>query len=317
MTFVIARKLPDRIAILSDTMITDRDGARPNILPGRMKAIVVAPLVSVAYAGFAGPALAAIRRFRSALNAGQDSEEARTVLVAATAEHPDELDFLIASHERGPDLRRVWNGRVSGDLDQSVIGDTSLLKPLNTAEERWAAREYPAELAEHAAMGRFTGAFHDLFEGVQIAAGVGGVPIILQASVYGHTYLSHGGVRNWDHINLATGLTPEHLAHRASGMTEWRYNVYSTALRGAPVVGLLLETIGVGFIYSPLRYDDPIQLAFPRPPRPGGPEAKELHEAFNRRVQEEIAAVGGAFPEPAEPLWKPAEEQRCAIGPLE
>jgi hypothetical protein len=51
MTVVIGRRFGDAMVILSDTMISDSNTGRDNIIPGRLKAIIVADRLSIAYAG--------------------------------------------------------------------------------------------------------------------------------------------------------------------------------------------------------------------------------------------------------------------------
>lgn len=297
MTIVVARRFGERIIIASDTMVSGSHGASSNIIPGRLKAIVLSPIVSVAYAGLSLQAIDAIRGVKKVLDAGGDLSATEALLIAASARHPGELDFIIAAHENGPALRKVVDGQITNNLENAAIGETSLVRAILEAEmggpEQLIPSEYEAEIA-------FSRGFVSLFNdhGVQITSDVGGFPTFLLASPYGHTYQPHGGVAAWD---IRRGGVPETLKQRedrSSGMTEWRYQVLPSTLRGAGVIGAIVPSAGVGYVYSPLEDDDAMRFNFDAPQGLEGyaTSLAPLLDEINRRAE----ALGGIKAETGE-----------------
>src|SRR3954451_14228246 len=119
MTLIIARKLGRRIVIASDTMISDYDGTRQNVIPGRLKSVVLGPTFSVAYCGLANQCIDAIRSAQIAyLSTGV--EEALKVLRCATDEHQGQIEFVVAVHSPLAELRLIGNGVISEVINSAV-----------------------------------------------------------------------------------------------------------------------------------------------------------------------------------------------------
>jgi tRNA threonylcarbamoyladenosine modification (KEOPS) complex Cgi121 subunit len=53
---------------MSDTMITDKGSARDNIIPGRLKSIVINSWLTISYAGLSTQAIDAIRKINKGKN---------------------------------------------------------------------------------------------------------------------------------------------------------------------------------------------------------------------------------------------------------
>jgi hypothetical protein len=149
MTIVIARQWGDRIIINSDTMVSDRNAARPNIIPGQLKAIVLTPKLSVAYAGRSGKALDTIRKVREAAREGADLRDMLDSLQEATGADSEPVEFLVGSHYQAPTLYKVWEGRVSTGANWYSIGDHCAADAVMRSMElipsrdsgRWASRD--------------------------------------------------------------------------------------------------------------------------------------------------------------------------------
>ena len=62
MTLVIGRQFFNRLVILSDTMISDEASTGTNIIPGRLKSIVLSQDIAVSFSGLANQACGTIRR---------------------------------------------------------------------------------------------------------------------------------------------------------------------------------------------------------------------------------------------------------------
>src|SRR4051794_36294601 len=122
MTIIIGRKFAERILIGSDTMISDNREPRHNIIPGRLKAVVLTGGFSAAYAGLSDQAINAIRSAKIALS-GSKPAQALQVLRAATEEHIGKLDFMVALHRPRAELRVIRNGVISDPCEAAALGD--------------------------------------------------------------------------------------------------------------------------------------------------------------------------------------------------
>jgi hypothetical protein len=309
MTFVAARRFGDRIVIAADTMISDDQDARHDVIPGRLKAVVLNSRMSVAYAGRPNQAIDAIRAAKRCLDAGGSEAGAEQILVAATLEHFGHLEFVLASHVAGASLKRIWEGRISFGLESVSIGQRSLDGRLANAEKSSALPVVPHE---HEAESAFTSAFRQLFDGVFVSEGVGGFGFLLLGSPYGHCYQPHAAVTNWDQVDLSTGLTDRHLADHRSGMTQWSFHTQGARLRGVGVAGAAILDAGIGYIYSPLERDAPFEWRF-EPPVPTNHGA--TLQAFQRQIDAVADRVGGGVADepPPDPSIPPSPAQFAEV----
>lgn len=257
MTFCIARAYGNRGVLFCDTMISDSEASRPNIIPGRLKAIVLTPQVSVAYAGLANQGLDAVRMAKRLLDGGLSLNELHAFLRERSHAHLGMLDFIVLSH--WPDLQiiKIWDGRMSGPLENAVIGDHAVLPLLQKAEVEL--------LASHARSGSTLDDEHLLWatltqlfvkHGSRVTEATGGVAVNLLASAFGHTYQNYASVAAWDTIAIPGGLTELQLAARATGATEFAVNQISSRRRGVAVLGFYLRQLQAGFVQAPLLQDE-------------------------------------------------------------
>jgi len=81
---------------------------------------------TVAYPGRADPALHAIKEARRVLiQSGLDT--AIEDLRAATEKRgPEDFDLLVAPHRPEAELRCIWGGIASSNLDQAALGDSRI-----------------------------------------------------------------------------------------------------------------------------------------------------------------------------------------------
>jgi hypothetical protein len=289
-TIAIARRFGERILIAADTTITD--AVRQDILPGRLKAIVLSPTVSVAYAGHADPALHAVREARRQLQITGRPDRARATLEAA-ARRPDiDVEFIWATHAGGQaSLRKIGRAGATDELDACFIGDSAVVKDVREVELLQRADPVP-DYGITADELRFWGAFTRLYgdRGVQIRAGVGGLPICLLASPLGHTYQGVTGASVWDPLDLSVGLTPGQIAARKTGETAWNYAVISSRWRGVAVIGAAFEQLALGYVYSPLEDDAPELLRLPN-----ATPADDLLRVVAERVEVRARRLGGGI----------------------
>ena len=293
MTFVAARCFGEHIVVASDTMISRPGGAPRDVLPGRLKIVILNPQVTIAFAGLLDQSVDAIKEARFLLLAGRLLSDVEEVLRKATekyAAYGGGLEFILASHVDGVALKRIWEGTISANLDQTCIGDRVLLAQLLEREA-----EVPIQIVPHRLDGenRFARAFMQLFDGIYVSGEVGGFAVIANCYPGGHYYCHHTAVIAWDKIVGGQAVTQQQLAERKSGMTQWAYSSNGSSLRGVAVAGCLIEDAGIGYIYSPLRADEPMEW------RPSlaivGSRQGVIQTAFQRAIELETAEVGGGI----------------------
>jgi hypothetical protein len=194
MTFVVAKCFGERIYIASDTMISDSTKARTDMIPGRLKVIILDTKTTVAYAGLADQSIDTIKRVKQCLSDGGNLLDVEQILVAATMEYEGQLEFLIASHRDGATLKRIWDGCISSGLEQACIGQRDLLPILIEQEKEVPQSIVPHEYEEVA---RFTQAFRNLFDGLRVSDNVGGFGIMALCFPAGHLYGLSAGAAVW------------------------------------------------------------------------------------------------------------------------
>jgi hypothetical protein len=259
MTVVIARRFGERVRLLSDTMISDRAAVRANIIPGTLKALVIDRFVSIAFAGDISTAMEAIANASAAYSAHRDLDALIDQLHRAGRANlgtQRACDFIIVGHVRGAEIFRILDGQIMQAETGTFIGDGATwayIRSLETSlpiDGEFGTDEYssPEErrFDRAATRLRFAPAEH-------ASAGVGGFLIPMLCSPYGHCYTSEAGVHAWDEVHIPGGLTPQQIADRASGQTQFSYHMIAPRRRGVAVVGAFLEQAQVGYIYSPMR----------------------------------------------------------------
>ena len=251
MTVVIGRRFGDTIVVLSDTMISDANTGRNSAIPGRLKAIVVADRLSIAYAGHSDPALHAIRRtpdiyMKNGLPAVLEA------LRQFTACRDHDVDFIVASHDTAAELRRVWDGQVSNPLQETCIGNCSIVQELRrrfspTGEAKTDAKNFRV-------------AFLNVFSNRRVFAGsgVGGFPIALEARTDGHIYKGHTLNASWKPSKFVPGATIyEDENDLLTGEWSFRHDILTVKQPGLAVLAAEVPQAKIGFVYAPMLQNDP------------------------------------------------------------
>ncbi len=310
MTVAIGKKFGDRIVIASDTMITNSNGTRNEIIPGKLKAIVLSSTISVAFANHANQAIEAIRKAKYAVEAGGGHASVIDILCSEPS-----ADFLVASHlEGGPKLQKITAGAISNDLAEAWIGNPEAVRMVSKAEAVLGQTPSYPSMAVTTEELHFCDAFHSLFldQGVSLTQGVGGIPIFLLASPKGHTYNGYAMTMRWDEMEIRSG-SGEKIADLPGGITSWTYSVTSPSLRGVAAIGVSLPQACIGFVYLPLDpdWDEGLTKAPARlvklPPGESG-----ISRHYIDHISEHIP---GGVPEPDEPA--PASPQQFDFSFLE
>lgn len=286
MTFVAAKRFGKRIYIGSDTMISDPTKSRDDVIPGRLKAIILDPLTTIAYAGLSDQSIDTIKQVKKCLYGGGNLFDAEKILLAATKAYEGGLEFLIASHRDGASLKKIWDGYISSDLDQAYIGQDDLIPTFIRQEDEIPQSIVPHEYEDEF---RFTRAFGSLFDGIQVSDSAGGFNIMALCFPAGHSYQPSAGVAVWG--SGREDSAEEQLANRRSGMTQWGYQILPPKLRGVGVVGAIVPNAGIGYIYAPLSEDRPVKWPFPA----GDEQDLTIQAAFQEQIDIVADRVGGGI----------------------
>lgn len=261
MTIAIGQKFGNEILLATDTRISDASASRQNIIPGRLKAIILSPTLSVAYAGHADPALVAIRSAAKIAIERGDAEAIEN-LQRSSARHDADVDFLVAQHAPTR-LLKLSGGQCYEAAVGFAIGDTRVhsevsatIRYLNASYSLFRF-ESPEEAPTQPQV--FVQAFQQVLVNVTGAgyAGVGGLPVIVIGRPEGHSYLGLGG-SFYVGPSVRTGETGEDAAAKASGLTRYGFCVVPPRQANVSVVGAVLPQAGMGWIYDPLKHDEPI-----------------------------------------------------------
>ncbi len=287
MTLVMARQFGDRICILSDSMISDREAPRDNVIPGQLKTIVLNDKISISYSGLVDHTILEIREIRKKIYKGVPLERILETLSKFTLDKNGEVDFIVASHISTPRLYKIANGKINKDFEYYWIGDAEaanliqqeidkLKKDVEGLPDYVSQEEY-----------KFIEAFRQLVEDHKVPT-VGGVMFESIGSPYGYCYNDRSIMVAWDTIILDDKFDEKaQREYEKTGMECYKLAVYSAHERGLAVTGAYFEQNEIGFLYSPL---DPLldkkrELGKPKKYHPIS------HEEFNKEIQNYAARL--------------------------
>ncbi|MEO5586858.1 MAG: hypothetical protein ABIQ81_04095, partial [Novosphingobium sp.] len=97
-----------------------------------------------------------------------------------------------------------------------------------------------------------------LLRSPRLSAEVGGVPINLLGSPFGHCYQNHAGAFSPDPISIAG---PPHPEAAAPGGDRYAYSITGAFHRGVAINSVYFDEAAVGYIYNPLEWDEPCKMA--------------------------------------------------------
>jgi hypothetical protein len=259
MTLISALKMGARIVVMSDTAVSNRDAVRPNIIPGRLKSIILSTRMTVSYAGLSAPALDAIRYLHR--NKVDDDEEAIAYLLSTCERFAGEIDFIFCSHHKsgGSRLAKITSGGKSEGSTTYWIGSANAARTLSTLDVQVPHLEDAPDYQPQEER-LFTRRFFEYLE-KHADSNVGGVAVNCLCSSCGHCYQDHAGAALLKPIQIPDLVPPEvRLAEERTGMSRFAYHLYSAEDRGVAVVGYYLEQAKVGYLHIPLEHDDALKV---------------------------------------------------------
>lgn len=129
MTLVVAAQFGSRIIVFSDTMISGAHLTRNDIIPGRLKSIILNGKLSVSYAGAVSTGLRVIREARNLFGKTQDLSEVIEFIrleSLAVLSTKYECDLLIVSHVGEPNIVRISDGVASSGANDTGLETANL-----------------------------------------------------------------------------------------------------------------------------------------------------------------------------------------------
>jgi hypothetical protein len=262
--------------MIADTKISDTNGTlrratdQPhahNYVPGRLKAFPLNLQFSVAYAGLSGKALSILRSVRREMS-GAASDLDRTIARLRAGSEDGAIDFLLMSHIAGPEIYKIANGTLTFGQPFQWIGDGTVAPLLSASVEKARiARESVAPSNYSMHLGPEYGAVeeHDfrrawidlLLAAPTLNGSVGGIPIAILGSPYGHDFLNSAGAYNPETITVSWKRTFDEEGQQIDPLrSQYSYSLVGSSMRGAPVLGLWLKEADSAYVYDPMDHDE-------------------------------------------------------------
>ncbi|MBE7692825.1 hypothetical protein [Tenacibaculum finnmarkense] len=122
MTLIICRQIKEKIYIVSDSKVTDKNAVRNNPLTGNLKSIILNPYLSLCFAGNIHYAEKILELFYS--NKIANLQQLVLECLKTNIESNNETDFIIASLENGnPIIIKVSNKTAQQNQQNAWIGN--------------------------------------------------------------------------------------------------------------------------------------------------------------------------------------------------
>ncbi len=252
MSLVMAMQFGDRICILSDSMVSDPNTTVDDVIPGRLKTIVLNKEVSISYSGQTNKAISKIRDVRTDLSNRVYFDEVLESLTEFTAEEKGDVGFIVSSHMGIPKLYKITEGQIHYGLDMYWIGSEEAAGRVldRFGKDERVIGELPNSMTqeEH----RFREAFKNAVYERELPH-TGGLIFDCVGTPRGYHYNSHAMVQAGG--RMALDITQDYTAQWAyenPGMESYSLSLVSPNERSLAVTGAFFERNNLGFIYLPL-----------------------------------------------------------------
>lgn len=255
MTLAVALRVGSKVVIHSDTLITDDNWAHPEVLPGRLKTLVLSKNLTVAYSGLAVQAVDSLRK--PWLRATESLSSVTDHLAETAAKHGGKVEYLVCSHLEHPKPRLVKvtaDGAVEG-ADRYWIGHADAARAV-AAGARPTMRSGVSDLPDEEQ--QLADSFRQYVEGSRNRE-VGGVPITTICIPDGHHYLPTMNLLSTSGIRIGSdgAIEIEEEFGHEGGKGSYIYHLSGPPTLGDPVLGLYLPQPRMAYIYAPLKGDRP------------------------------------------------------------
>ncbi|HET6771375.1 MAG TPA: hypothetical protein VFH75_07035 [Actinomycetota bacterium] len=123
MSLVVAQATDEGPRIVSDTRVGFPDDRRPSLKTGTLKAVIVAPGVTVCFAGDVGAGLEGVRGFAREVDKGRAVAGLVPRLQELASDDRRPVEFVVARGGGGSQLTRIRNSGTERSLQSAWIGD--------------------------------------------------------------------------------------------------------------------------------------------------------------------------------------------------
>ena len=281
MTIIIGQRQHDRILLLSDTKIVNSGETGPNVIPGRLKAVVLGHGLTLAFAGNADAANVVVRRAREVLIAS-GVEASIELLRSSTSD--GHTDYIVASHRPSVRMLLIRRGGLMDVSDICAIGDTA---PFSDLIEQ--SRNTTDDIFKGNLRVRF---FDRLLTGRDLGDSVGGFPVAVGATGVSHRYLGHSGFYTFKFPELKWGEeTHQSIESVYTGDGHFALGVMPPDQEDVPVFGAYSLQARMGYVYSPLEQPEAFCVRLWPSDRPWEGHEEEMFDTLKRSLAHHVAAV--------------------------
>jgi len=248
MSLVIARFSKLGVRLYSDSQVTDPSQPRNDLIPGRLKLIILDPNTCI---GFAGRLNAAIDAIREVAKLGPSSAIIEK-LVTFHRGCGEAVDFIVATLQPRS-LHKISAGQHYTGGKQYWIGDSDGIKEF---EKRFQKLRTPAIDDEDAAVaGQMYQAFNSVVSDRAVST-VGGILFSVVTHKGAFLYAPAANVF-YPSQDIPSGV-PTALRFGGSAEGGYAYSIYSPLEPGVPAAGVYFLQGRCGVLYLPLDVDEPI-----------------------------------------------------------
>lgn len=260
MTLAVGRQGADGvIRVIADMRLTDPGEIRRGYPYAVLKNIILSPTTLVAYAGNAELAMSTIRSMKDA-----SIDDLTSGLLDSAERAQNDVDYLLANADHG--LQRITRRGIEPHTDASWIGDQAAFEAYQRAyhqmplpETMWIEGVSPPrdELPDPEAMEPF----------IRMVTAIGALQREDSIKTVGEAFVSafsRNGFRYEQQGFLAAshkqviGAEWTDLNWGTAALGGFGYNLLHSAEPGIGLIGLYFPHAGLGLVYHPLAYDDPL-----------------------------------------------------------
>jgi hypothetical protein len=253
MTLVLGYQTPTGVTIHADTQISHGLGGPNNLVPGRLKALVLRPDFCVAYAGPADLALKYIRQIAPQLTESVSTPDIAAMFLEAHNSAGRAVDFLLA-HRRSATLQKISHGALSEGTNRFWIGSAEAASAIDRLESN--APALPAQIPDMYRRTIVTGQAFSSLVNANAVDSVGGLPLTVRTFGTGFQYSCEAAAFCAPQTFPGPGTwTVKFGTVQQGGYT---YSILAPTDVHVPLLAVYFVQGRLGYVYAPLQFDDAI-----------------------------------------------------------
>jgi hypothetical protein len=258
MSLVVAQATDEGPRLVSDMRATYPDGRRPQFKTDTLKAIVVAPSITVCFAGDVQAGLQGVRQFALELRESSPLERLIDSLQTLTLDNRRPVDFIVATNSTNCQLTRIRGSLVERNLQIAWIGDPAAFeafqlernRPQDELRKTIESSLTPAQVV----MSRLGRAMDAVIDNPKVNS-VDGFCVAVAHKPTGFDYLPSGFIHLGRDIVIRPG--EDLISKMAQSVEEGGYavTVVEPAEPGTPALALNFPRARLGILFLPLQFD--------------------------------------------------------------